>query len=63
VLIDSCTTHDQAKEPRAMQAVPEGTDQPTGARRPRWLVVVGVLFLLYLGFRLVEGVIWLIGRF
>lgn len=42
-----------------MDGRPEGTGQRRGGRRPRWLVVLAMAFVLYLTFRLVEGLVWL----
>ncbi|MHB1612977.1 MAG: hypothetical protein ACYCXA_01660 [Actinomycetes bacterium] len=46
---------------RQMQGMPEGTGPPSGRVRriPGWAVASTVIFLLYLGFRLVQGVLWL----
>jgi hypothetical protein len=45
-----------------MDGEPEGT-QAHGRSRLRWTVVVVAVFAAYLGFRLIQGAIWLIGRF
>jgi hypothetical protein len=45
-----------------MNGEPEGT-QARGRPRLRWTIVVVAIFAAYLGFRLIQGVIWLIGRF
>jgi hypothetical protein len=45
-----------------MDGRPEGTEV-VQRRRPAWLGIVVLLFALYLGYRLLEGVVWLIGRF
>lgn len=45
----------------SMQGKPEGTQRRTGGRRPRWLIALVVIFAVYLAFRLVQGVVWLVG--
>jgi hypothetical protein len=44
-----------------MEGKPEGTQQRRGGRRPWWLVVLVVIFAGYLGFRLIQGLAWLVG--
>lgn len=44
-----------------MDGKPEGTQQRRRGRRPLWLVVLVVTFAGYLAFRLVQGLIWLVG--
>lgn len=44
-----------------MDGDPEGTMDKV-ARPPTWLLAVTVVFALYLGFRLVEGVAWIVGK-
>jgi hypothetical protein len=45
-----------------MQGKPEGTEHRGGGRRPKWLVVLVLVFAAYLAFRLVQGIVWLIGQ-
>jgi hypothetical protein len=43
-----------------MQDTPEGTGRG-GRRLPRvWLVLLAAVFVVYLGLRLVQGVVWLV---
>jgi hypothetical protein len=44
-----------------MDGRPEGTEQRRSGRRPWWLVLLVVTFAAYLGFRLVQGLVWLFG--
>jgi hypothetical protein len=44
-----------------MEGEPEGTGA-AGVRPPRWMIPLIVIFAIYLGFRLVEAVMWLAGR-
>ncbi|MDN5853286.1 MAG: hypothetical protein L0K86_10645 [Actinomycetia bacterium] len=47
-----------------MDGPPEGTARPRGLRwrgRPVWLVVAVGALVVYLAFRMVEGVVWVIG--
>ena len=45
-----------------MDGEPEGT-QDRSDRAPTWVLALAVIFVLYLGFRLVEGVVWIVGKF
>lgn len=45
-----------------MDGAPEGTGRARGGRRPWWMVTLIVVFGGYLGFRLVQGAVWLIHR-
>jgi hypothetical protein len=45
-----------------MDGAPEGTQPDQGGPRPRWLVVIALVFAVYLAFRLVEGVVWVGGQ-
>jgi hypothetical protein len=45
-----------------MEGKPEGTQQSRRGRRPWWLVTLVVVFAGYLAFRLVQGLIWLVGQ-
>jgi hypothetical protein len=44
-----------------MDGEPEGTQAPA-RRRPVGSIIVIAVFAAYLGFRLVQGAIWMIGR-
>ncbi|MEZ5096848.1 MAG: hypothetical protein R2731_12455 [Nocardioides sp.] len=44
-----------------MEGEPEGTADKV-ERPPTWLLAVMVVFALYLGFRLVEGIAWIVGK-
>jgi hypothetical protein len=44
-----------------MDGVPEGTQRGRHGRRPRWLLVLLAVFAVYLAFRLVQGIVWLVG--
>jgi hypothetical protein len=44
-----------------MQSTPEGTGGGGGRRLPRvWLLLIAAVFVVYLGLRLVQGVVWLV---
>jgi hypothetical protein len=43
-----------------MDGAPEGTGGRTGGSRPRWLVLVALLFAAYLTVRMVEGLVWIV---
>lgn len=45
-----------------MEGEPEGTQQRRRSRRPWWLLTLVVTFAGYLAFRLVQGVMWLMGQ-
>ena len=45
-----------------MDGKPEGTEQGRRGRRPWWLLALVVIFAGYLAFRLVQGLIWLVGQ-
>ncbi len=45
-----------------MEGDPEGTADK-GRRAPVWMLAIVAVFALYLGFRLVEGVVWFVGKF
>lgn len=45
-----------------MAGKPEGTQRRRNGRRPKWLLVLVAVFALYLAFRLVEGIVWLVGQ-
>lgn len=44
-----------------MDGRPEGTQPRRGSRRPRWLMLLVLVFAVYLSIRLIQGVVWLIG--
>lgn len=43
-----------------MDGAPEGTGGHAGGSRPRWLVLVALVFTAYLAVRMVEGLVWIV---
>jgi hypothetical protein len=44
-----------------MDGQPEGTTD-RGRRASPWVLAIALVLAVYLGFRLVEGVVWILGK-